>query len=130
MSDLMVTNEDAQVLLDSAMTTEEKQQRDSSELAIQVAGMEIHESPHRDCTGTSSRSNNARLFRGDEGGQTWDDYLAKVTPKLTPDGEGFKKTTATMSHLSRLGLDAVTGRPATDRNGCSRGTRWITASRT
>ena len=40
MSDLMVTNEDAQVLLDSAMTTEEKQQRDSSELAIQVAGME------------------------------------------------------------------------------------------
>ena len=102
MPDLMtVTTEEAQVLLDSAMTTEEKQQRDSSELAIQVAGMEIHE--RRIVIGKHLLEiYNDRLFRGDEGGQTWDEYLAKVTPKMTADGEGFKETTAKC--LISLGL--------------------------
>ena len=101
MSDLIVTNEEAQVLLDSAMTTEEKQQRDSSELAIQVAGMEIHE--RRIVIGKHLLEiYNDRLFRGDEGGQTWEEYLAKVSPKLDPKGEGFKVLTA--KRLICLGL--------------------------
>lgn len=105
MSDLMtVTTEEAQVLLDSAMTAEEKQQRDSSELAIQVAGMEIHE--RRIVIGKHLLEiYNDRLFRGDEGGQTWEDYLTKMTPKLTPDGEGFKTSTA--KRLICLGMVSV-----------------------
>ena len=97
----LVTTEEAQVLLDSVMTTEEKQQRDSSELAIQVAGMEIHE--RRIVIGKHLLEiYNDRLFRGDGGGQSWEEYLAKVTPKLTPDGEGFKIDTA--KHLICLNL--------------------------
>ena len=107
----LVTTEEAQVLLDSVMTTEEKQQRDSSELAIQVAGMEIHE--RRIVIGKHLLEiYNDRLFRGDEGGQTWEEYLTKVTPKLTPDGEGFKVATA--RRLICLGLVATL--PSTSGN--------------
>ena len=114
MSELTVTNEEAQVLLDSAMTTEEKQQRDSSELAIQVAGMEIHE--RRIVIGKHLLEiYNDRLFRGDEGGQTWADYLANVTPKLTPDGDGFKVDTA--NRLICLGWSRLSHAPGRDSLG-------------
>lgn len=84
---------DVEVLQDSPMTPQERQRRVEVETQIRASYRDRMERDLAIGRGLLTIYRE-RLYRGDEGGQTWEQYLASESGRLTPDGEPIGRDTA------------------------------------
>lgn len=83
----VVEPQEAVSLLESPLSPSEAAQLQSCELAIELAGKDRLEKALIIGEKLSTIYNSA-LFRGSDGGCTWDQWLKERLPKLLPEAEG------------------------------------------
>jgi len=83
----VVEPQEAVSLLESPLSPAEAAQLQSCELAIELAGKDRLEKALIIGEKLSTIYNEA-LFRGENGGRTWDDWLRKRLPRILPEAEG------------------------------------------
>jgi hypothetical protein len=83
----VVESQEAVSLLESPLSPAETAQLQSCELAIELAGKDRLEKALIIGEKLSTIYNEA-LFRGENGGRTWDDWLRERLPRILPEAEG------------------------------------------